>query len=224
MQQNQYAAPTPEVFSNATVFQAGNQTEKTQSGKPQTQQSPAEPKPAGQVAGKVTILQSPGDSHPKLCQVLLTSYPPQCTGPSVLGEVDWVKIGAEEVSGTRWADDVWVLGSFDSEKGELTLTALPSREAPAGAEVSEKVDPVPYNPNGDDEAAEERFTKARKALDSLFQDKGPIAMFDDYSNPGKLTVVLWAQDAEVEKKVRELIGRSLSADEYGFDALLKRVS
>lgn len=209
MQQNRYATPAPAGPATSQVSHPVAPNDGV------TQQA------SGLVAGQVTLLQAPGDDHPMLCNQLLASYPPQCMGPRVLGEVNWAELGAEEASGTRWVHEAWVIGTFDSTKGELTLSAPASLQAPAGVREVMPSEAPGYHELPED--LEKRFDAARSALEPLYRATGPIAQVEDYSSPGRLTIVLWAPDPAVEKQVRELIGQHLSADEYGFDSLLTLV-
>ena len=75
-----------------------------------------------------TVLQSL-DHGPRLCQMVLTSYPPQCGGPDVLGW-DWAAVVAEDAGGTTWGE-YEVVGTWDGTA--LTLTRPPGTPPPAPA-------------------------------------------------------------------------------------------
>ncbi|MEV0617968.1 hypothetical protein AB0I81_31910 [Nonomuraea sp. NPDC050404] len=63
-----------------------------------------------------------GDGHgPQLCPVLMTSDPPQCHGPDVLGW-DWSKVEHESERGVKWGT-YRVTGTWDGAR--LTLTEPP---------------------------------------------------------------------------------------------------
>lgn len=85
----------------------------------------------------MTLLQTADDDHASVCTAVMESYPPQCSGPTVIGEVPWSDIDAEEADGTRCFDG-WVVGRFDSEGGTFTLDRTPSKQRPAGAVEAEE--------------------------------------------------------------------------------------
>lgn len=73
----------------------------------------------GGVVGQGTVIQ-PGDTPPQLCLgAVMESYPPQCSGPELVGW-DWDTVDGEETSGdvTFGAFAVW--GDWDGV--ELTVT------------------------------------------------------------------------------------------------------
>lgn len=81
-----------------------------------------------------TVLESP-DHGPELCLGgVLTSLPPQCGGPAVLGW-DWEVVGGEKsVDGTTWGTFT-VTGTWDGDAHTLTLTERPTTPGqPAPAE------------------------------------------------------------------------------------------
>lgn len=93
----------------------------------------AEPEPQ-EVAVQGALFQSPADEHPQLCDGLMESYPPQCSGGfDVLGDVDWSAVDADEESGTRWADQVWFVG--EPTAGSFTLSRPVGVEEPEGVVV-----------------------------------------------------------------------------------------
>ena len=65
-----------------------------------------------------------------------TSYPPQCGGPTVVGEVDWSTLAPQRANGVTWTEgEVWAVGRFDpaaGSGGRLTLTRPLSLTPPAG--------------------------------------------------------------------------------------------
>lgn len=72
-----------------------------------------------------TVLESPGHG-PQLCHAVAESYPPQCSGPDVVGW-DWAAVeGEETASGTTWG--VYeVTGTWDGTRLTLTEPAGPPR-------------------------------------------------------------------------------------------------
>ncbi len=89
-----------------------------------------------------TVLESP-DHGPQLCHTVMTSLPPQCGGPDVVGW-DWADVdGEESANGTTWGS-YRVVGTWDGER--LTLTEAPGEpsegegEAPAEQDLSTPCD------------------------------------------------------------------------------------
>lgn len=84
---------------------------------PATPGDPPEPSPAApiEVAGEGTVIQV-GDAAPEFCLgPVAASYPPQCTGPELVGW-DWDAIDGDETA----ADVTWgtyaVTGTWDGER------------------------------------------------------------------------------------------------------------
>ncbi|KGN40947.1 hypothetical protein [Knoellia aerolata] len=67
------------------------------------------------------------------------SYPPQCGGPTFVGEVDWDAVRPERANGVTWSSgEVWVVGRYDrgtGSSGALTLTRPVSPTPPPGVDV-----------------------------------------------------------------------------------------
>jgi hypothetical protein len=81
-----------------------------------------------------TVLESP-DHGPQLCEGVLLSDPPQCSGPDVLGW-DWEMVEGEVSSRRTTSGEYHVVGTWDGEA--LTLTE-PPRE-PRNSERSPQAD------------------------------------------------------------------------------------
>jgi hypothetical protein len=66
---------------------------------------------------------------PELCLgAVMESLPPQCSGPRVIGW-SWADFPDEEsAAGTRWTDDVVVVGSYEGNRFTLTEPAVPLSE------------------------------------------------------------------------------------------------
>lgn len=76
--------------------------------------------------GTFTVLED-GSHGPQLCDAVMESYPPQCSGPDVSG-LDWAELpdgSYESADGTTWGEFT-VTGTWDGQG--LTLTETP--EAP----------------------------------------------------------------------------------------------
>ena len=85
---------------------------------------PAVPAAAGEVLGQGTVLQSDGD-EPQLCLgAVAESYPPQCSGPPIVGW-DWAAAEQEEsASGVTWGTYA-VQGTWDGTEFTLTEPPIP---------------------------------------------------------------------------------------------------
>lgn len=77
----------------------------------------------GEVLGQGTVLQIDGEPV-KLCLgAVMESYPPQCSGPEVVGW-DWASVdGAEASSGVTWGTYA-VQGNWDGERMTVTEPAI----------------------------------------------------------------------------------------------------
>lgn len=65
-----------------------------------------------------TVLEA-GDSGPQLCHAVAESYPPQCSGPQIVGW-DWDAVdGEESANGVTWVDAV-LTGTWDGERFTVT--------------------------------------------------------------------------------------------------------
>ena len=62
-----------------------------------------------------TVLEN--ETHgPQLCYSVADSYPPQCTGPDMVGW-EWTAVdGEESVGGVTWIEQVTVTGTWDGER------------------------------------------------------------------------------------------------------------
>lgn len=79
--------------------------------------------------GTGTVLES--DEHgPQLCLGgVAESYPPQCSGPDIVGW-DWGAVdGAESANGTTWGSYT-VIGTYDGQRFTLTEPAQPPEDPP----------------------------------------------------------------------------------------------
>lgn len=93
------------------------------------------------------LIQAEG-GEPELCLGgVAESYPPQCSGPVVVG-LDWDDVpDAETASGVTWGSG-WVVGTFDGET--FTLTEPVRQEPPEGYEVPEPGGDRDFQPLCDD--------------------------------------------------------------------------
>lgn len=75
----------------------------------------------------------------ELCTgAMMTSYPPQCGGPKLLGEFSWDDVESERHGGVRWTNNwYFAVGHYDGAADTFTLTRPLSSEPPAGHSVDE---------------------------------------------------------------------------------------
>ena len=86
----------------------------------------------GEVRGQGTVIQL-GDATPQFCLgPVLESYPPQCTGPELIGW-DWNAVDGEETSGEATFGTYAISGTWDGTR--LTVT---------GAIMLALYDPMPF--------------------------------------------------------------------------------
>ncbi|MDF1490091.1 hypothetical protein [Tessaracoccus caeni] len=85
------------------------------------------PPQPGEVVGVVDIYQDAEEELPHLCfGIVRQSFPPQCDGPTLVGDFSWDDIPHAEHGGMRWTDEGYeVIGLLDLSKGDagtFTLT------------------------------------------------------------------------------------------------------
>jgi hypothetical protein len=123
-------------------------------------EGPGEASTGSRYSGTFTVLEST-EHGPQLCSGVAESYPPQCSGPDIVGW-DWEDAAdAESASGTTWGS-YEVTGTWDGER--LTLTEPPG---PPRHETGDDVDftsPCPEPPGG--WAVVDPATTNRQALDA----------------------------------------------------------
>ncbi|MFW5470638.1 hypothetical protein ACOCJ4_11380 [Knoellia sp. CPCC 206435] len=93
-----------------------------------------------EVTAQGTLMQDSSTSPVELCVgPVVASHPPQCSGPTLVGDVDWDAVGPERALGRTFSSSsVWVVGRFDPDAGRwgtVTLTRPVSRTAPPGVSV-----------------------------------------------------------------------------------------
>ncbi|MBO3749813.1 hypothetical protein J5X84_27345 [Streptosporangiaceae bacterium NEAU-GS5] len=82
---------------------------------------------ATRYTANATVLQNP-QHGPQLCMAVMTSLPPQCGGPDIVGW-DWSKVQSQERQGVRWGE-YHVTGTWDGKRLTLTEPAGPQVETP----------------------------------------------------------------------------------------------
>jgi len=102
-------------------------------------------RPGGPSASSETEVVGAGmvmQSSPELCMgAVMTSYPPQCGGPSLAGEFSWDDVGAETQGGVRWTNGTYSgVGHHDKDSDTFTLTRPLSENPPEGMVLPEPED------------------------------------------------------------------------------------
>lgn len=97
--------------------------------------------PADEVVASGLLMQDSPTSPVELCVGgVAESYPPQCGGPRIVGDVDWEALRPQRASGVTWTEGaVWVVGRYSPATGRpgtgagtVTLTRPVSLTPPAG--------------------------------------------------------------------------------------------
>lgn len=198
--------------------------------------SPDAAGPAGSLTGTLyettaTVLEAPGGG-PRLCHVVMGSYPPQCDGPEVLGW-DWEAVDAESESGTTWGE-YHVIGTWDGERFTLVEPARPADPAREPlADTPDFSSPCPEPAGGWQpvdpamatlQAQETALARAAQApdyagawldqsyLDDLVVDEDDPAAWEEAANdPTRLVLnlVFTGDLAEREQWIRQVWGGAL---------------
>lgn len=97
--------------------------------------APEAPSPSTpEVIGRGAVMKQSPTADIELCTgAMLTSYPPQCGGPRLLGAFSWDDVESEQHGGVRWTNEWYVaVGHYDRAANTFTLTRPLSSEPPAG--------------------------------------------------------------------------------------------
>lgn len=91
-----------------------------------------------------TVLET-GDRAPQLCHAVAESYPPQCSGPEIVGW-DWGAVdGEESANGVTWVDAV-LTGTWDGQRFTVTRPV----EGKSAWPDAPSEDPATFAPGCDD--------------------------------------------------------------------------
>ena len=150
-----------------------------------------------------TVLEAdsgPNAGVPMLCFMVLTSLPPQCGGPQVLGW-DWSSVEHETLNGVRWTPDLALRVTYDAAAGTLTplevldlaALSLPAPETPSGT-----LDPAAV------EAVQADIVTLKRpdvmgggggdgivVLEVVYDDGSIQAALDEIYGPGAVHVTSW---------------------------------
>jgi hypothetical protein len=158
--------------------------------------NPAAP---GEVLGQGTVLQADGE-EPMLCLgAVAESYPPQCTGPEIVGW-DWAAVeGSESASGVTWGTYA-VQGTWDGTA--LTVTQPPIMLA--------LYDPMPVvDPFVDPANAGETSEAELTALQEKVHNDEFVTPLTSWPENGYLFVHVIYDDGSVQRYFDELHGKGV---------------
>ena len=98
-----------------------------------------------EVVGSGMVMQSSANAAPELCMgPVLTSYPPQCSGPVLGGLFSWDDVEAESQGGVRWTNGYYYgVGHYDQGSNTFMLTRPLSATPPDGFTPPEE-EPVDF--------------------------------------------------------------------------------
>lgn len=130
--------------------------------------------PAGEVIGRGAVMRQSPDAEVELCTgAMLTSYPPQCGGPRLLGDFSWDDVRFEDHAGVRWTDTWYVaIGHYDPAADTFTLTRPLSPDPPPGFTFPEP-EPVVFPQLCDDpfRGGDPDFADPEMRLQNAFQER-----------------------------------------------------
>lgn len=113
--------------------------------------------PGEELVTAATVLQE-GEAPAQLCHMVMDSYPPQCGGPEIIGDIDWDQLNnVDRASGVQWGDG-WLVGTFDDAAQAFTLTRPVAAEPPQGWQPPPEQD-VDFPQLCDDPGGEDGFQR-----------------------------------------------------------------
>jgi hypothetical protein len=141
----------------------------------------------GPVVGQGTVIQT-GETPPQLCLgAVMESYPPQCSGPELVGW-DWDAVDGEETSGDVTFGTFAVFGGWDGVR--LTVT---------GGISLALYDPMPFvdpllDPENAGDAAEADLTRIQEELTA----SAPFEILTMWQENGYLFVQVVYDDGSIQ--------------------------
>jgi hypothetical protein len=141
----------------------------------------------GKVVGQGTVIQT-GDTPPQFCLgPVMESYPPQCSGPELIGW-DWDAVDGEETSGdvTFGAYAIW--GTWDGTAFTATESILLALYDPMPFE-----DPL-LDPENAGDSSEADLTRIQNELD----DSAPFPILSSGQMNGYLFVDVLYDDGSIQ--------------------------
>lgn len=160
------------------------------------------PAAQGPVAGQGTVLQL-GDAAPQLCLgAVAESYPPQCSGPEIVGW-DWEPIELKETANDVTWGTFAVVGRWDGATFELTEPPVPlALHDPMPTEPDPRLDPESPGAGSDDELLE---------LQQSLHADSPVELLMSWPENGYLFVTVVYDDGSIQEHFDESHGEDLVA-------------
>lgn len=169
------------------------------------------PAAAGEVVAQGTVLQKNGE-EPQFCLGgVADSYPPQCSGPPVLGW-DWsVAPQADSASGVTWGRYA-LTGTWDATAFTVTQPAIPLSLYDALAQFDPRSDAA--NAGASDEATLMRLQDELNAADynpGTFSDWSEAPVLSSWTENGYLWVSVIYDDGSVQEFFDQQFGEGIVA-------------
>jgi hypothetical protein len=150
----------------------------------------------GEVVGQGTVLQIDGEPAMLCLGAVAESYPPQCSGPEVVGW-DWATVdGEESASGVTWGTYA-VQGNWDGER--FTVTRPPIMLALYDPMMIPDPKRDPANAG---KTAESELLKIQSAVHEL----GTVEVLQSIPQNGYLFVAVVYDDGQIQRYFDELYG------------------
>ncbi|MEX1080320.1 MAG: hypothetical protein WED09_14600 [Homoserinimonas sp.] len=153
----------------------------------------------GEVLGQGTVLQIDGEPVNLCLGAVAESYPPQCSGPEVMGW-DWASVDGEETASSVTWGTYAVQGTWDGQR--LTLTQPPIMLALYSPMMVP--DPLREPGNAGDTPEAELL-----AIQSEIHDLGTVEVLSSGVENGYLFVTVVYDDGQFQSYFDELYGADL---------------
>jgi hypothetical protein len=147
-----------------------------------------QPVATDEVVGQGTVLQK-GDTRPELCLgAVAESYPPQCSGPPIVGW-DWAAVDASEsAAGVTWGSYA-VTGTWNGTEFTVTQAAVPLALYDPLARFDPRLEP--------DNAGASDESSVRRLQDDVSAGRYP-GVLSDWTENGYLWIAVIYDDGSVQ--------------------------
>lgn len=188
-----FAAPLLLLAACATASQPGDGGDVVPDG-------PGEPQPiaaSGEVVGQGTVLQLDGEDAQFCLGPVMESYPPQCSGPIVVGW-EWPDDGMwESASGVTWGSYA-IVGTWDGVQFTPTQPAIPlALYDPMMQEPDPRADPA--NAGGNDE---DLLLRVQEELHTWTD----VTVLTSHPENGYLWATVYYDDGTIQSYLDEIYG------------------
>ncbi|WP_022892997.1 hypothetical protein [Agromyces subbeticus] len=160
--------------------------------------------PTGEVTGDGTVREADG-SAPELCLGgVAESYPPQCSGPEIVGW-EWSRAeGEETASGVTWGG-YSVRGTWDGERFTLTEPPVPHEPGEVHAMLDPRFDPANA---GDSTETELDAVQAelRAEVPSPLPADGRVPYLASWTENGYVVVLVIFDDGAAQRRMDDRFG------------------